>query len=424
MPPATAPVAVFEALCQALRNNYPMLELVGWQEAWVQDFRRQIEAAPNRDAAMELMDELVCRLNDYHTWLTWPGQPRRQTPPIRVEPVLASSRGGPRGVWDVRPPLELPPIDGFAIAVLAAPADSEAKTGDEILEVDGRPVQEALQRAWRHVVGSSAAGKLKEAAEYMLAGPPGGPVQLRVRRPRPSAPAEEIVVTVLRGGGLRDSVIASREVGGVPVIRIRRWGDAEGVKLIERFDAELERWRARPGLIIDVRGNGGGSDGMAEQVVGRFLRAPCIASISFQRRAPGQTFERIVATVQPRGPWRYEGRVAVLTDEGCMSACEHFVSGMVEAGALACGTPTSGCCGWILPVDLPGGAKLHVARTYPLHTGGVPSPLLGIPPHLWAPRTLADVRAGQDTALEAALRWVQSSEPLPLRLQPVAPLAR
>jgi C-terminal processing protease CtpA/Prc len=231
-------------------------------------------------------------------------------------------------------------------------------------------------------------------------------------------------VAVPRARGKPESLISSREVEGVPVVCIRRWSDAEGVKLIERFDTELERWRNRPGLILDVRGNGGGSDGLAEAVMGRFLQAPIIASISFQRRPPGQIFERLVATAAPRGPWRYAGRVAVLTDEGCKSACEHFVSGMIEAGALACGTPTSGCCGWIRTVELPGGAKLHVARTYPLHTGGVPSPLLGIPPHLWAPRTLEDVRAGRDTALEAALRWVRSSAPLPLRLQPVAPLAR
>ena len=113
------------------------------------------------------------------------------------------------------------------------------------------------------------------------------------------------------------------------------------------------------GIIIDVRGNGGGQDNLASQVVGRFIKTPVIASISFHRVVPGLTYERTVDMTQPRGPWRYEGRVAVLTDEGCMSACEHFVSGMAEAGALLCGTPTSGACGWIRSVDLPGG---HAAR--------------------------------------------------------------
>jgi C-terminal processing protease CtpA/Prc len=281
-------------------------------------------------------------------------------------------------------------------------------------------VRAALDRAWRHSVGSSAAGKLRAAAESMLMGAADVPINLRIRREDP--PAGLLSFTLPRTGARPEELLGSREVEGVPVIRIRQWSNIGGVRLLERFEAELERWRVRPGLIVDVRGNGGGSDELADQVVGRFLQAPIISSIFFQRLAPGQTFERMVMTARPRGPWRYEGRVVVLTDEGCMSACEHFVSGMIEAGAVTCGSPTSGACGWIRSVELPGGVHLKVSRTYPLHTGGVPSPLLGIPPHLWAPRTLGDVRAGKDTALNAALRWVRSSVPPPLRLQPVAPL--
>jgi C-terminal processing protease CtpA/Prc len=149
-----------------------------------------------------------------------------------------------------------------------------------------------------------------------------------------------------------------------------------------------------------------------------------IASISFHRQVPGVTFERSVEKISPRGPWRYEGRVAVLTDEGCMSATEHFVSGMAEAGALLCGTPTSGACGWIRPIKLPEGARLNASQTFPLHTGGMPSPLMGIAPHICAHRTLADLQAGKDTALLAALKWLKSGDPLPERQQPLAPFAR
>jgi hypothetical protein len=97
---------------------------------------------------------------------------------------------------------------------------------------------------------------------------------------------------------------------------------------------------------------------------------------------------------------------------------------MVEAGALVCGTPTSGACGWIRNVQLPEGLRLNVSQTFPLHTAGIPSPLLGIAPHLWAPRTLADLRAGKDTALTAALNWIRTKDPLPDRLQPMAPFSK
>jgi C-terminal processing protease CtpA/Prc len=216
-----------------------------------------------------------------------------------------------------------------------------------------------------------------------------------------------------------ESAVSSREVDGVPVLRISHWANDRTMKLAASFDELLAQLHDRPGLVIDVRGNGGGEDDLASQVVGRFLKTPVVASVSFHRNVPSLTFERTVDRVSPCGPWRYEGRVAVLTDEGCMSACEHFVSGMAEAGALLCGTPTSGACGWIRPLDLPGGLRLNVSQTFPLHSGGIPSPQLGIAPHLWASRRLSDLRTGQDTALRAALVWLKSADPLPARFQPL-----
>jgi C-terminal processing protease CtpA/Prc len=213
-------------------------------------------------------------------------------------------------------------------------------------------------------------------------------------------------------------------VEGVPVIRIARWNNKTGENLVADFDAMLNEMRDRPGIIIDVRRNGGGQDKIADQVIGRFLTAPVLSSISFHRIVPGTIYERKILMSDPRGPWRYEGRVAVLTDEGCMSSCEHFVSGMVEAGALICGTPTSGACGLIRTVQLPGGTRLNISQTFPLHSGGIPSPQFGIVPHLWAPRTLDDLRNGQDTALNAALRWVKSNDPLSPRFQTLAPFSR
>ena len=403
-----------------------MLEMAGLSgDQWVREYRAKVAAAPNREAAFQIMDELVCRLNDYHTRFSWPGKPRLAAPPVRVEPVLTTaSIPADYGIWGlVRPPQELPALDGVAIAVVEADEACGLKIGDEILSVDGIPVREALERNWRHAVCSSAAGKLRAAAGRMLLGIPDTDLNVVVRRQRPEGEVEAIV-TVPRSESLKENLISSREVDNVPVIRITQWGNRNGEGLVASFDKLLEGARNRPGLIIDVRGNGGGEDDLASKVIGRFLNRAVISSISFHRKVPSLNFERTIEWTQPRGPWRYEGRVAVLTDEGCMSACEHFVSGMIEAGAMTCGTPTSGACGWIRDVELPGGAHLFVSRTFPLHSGGIPSPQLGMAPHIWAPRNLADLRAGQDTTLRAALAWLNSSAPLPPRLQPMSPFSR
>src|SRR5664280_1196510 len=67
------------------------------------------------------------------------------------------------------------------------------------------------------------------------------------------------------------------------------------------------------------------------------------------------------------------------------------------------------------PLDLPDGLRLNVSQTFPLHSGGIPSPQLGIAPHLWAPRRLSDLRSGEDTALRAAIVWLKSTDVLPAR---------
>jgi C-terminal processing protease CtpA/Prc len=420
---SAASVALFDGLCKALRDNYPMLELAGWQDSWVAELRAKVQSSPSREAALDFMDELVCRLNDYHTRLFWRGQPRLSGPPVQVEPVLAGTNLPPGyGIWgQVHPPVEMPALDGVAIAVVQAEKSCGLQAGDEIVSVDGVPVHEALARAWRHSVCSSVAGKLRSAAGRMLLGPPGSELHLEVRRAERESDNKTMTAKIARSGGLSEEAVSTKEKDGIPIIRITRWGNRRGEDLVAKVDRMLEEFRNRPGIVFDVRANGGGEDGLASEVVGRFLSHPIISSISFHRVVPGVNFERSVETTALRGPWRYPGRVAVLIDEGCMSACEHFVSGMIEAGALTCGTPTSGACGWIRPIELTDGVRVNVSQTFPLHTGGIPSPELGMAPHLWAPRTLEDLRSGRDTALQGALHWIRSTAPLPVRMQPLPP---
>jgi len=420
-----SPIVVFEAACKALQENYPMLEYAGWKNEWVEEFRNQINAATNVSDGFWLIDELVCRLDDYHTKFFWPGKPQWKSPPIRVEPVFtAEATISEHAKWDVRPTLKMPMPDKIAIAVISAQTNIAVQIGDEILEVDGVSVSEALSRSWPHVTCSSMFGKLRGAAWRMLQGPAENELTLKIRRCSQNATKEILTTTLPRSGGLTESILSAYEENEIPIIRISAWANSRAEELLPKFDSTLKRFRERPGLILDVRGNGGGEDDLAAKVVARFIKEPVIASISFHRMVPGVTFERSVEKIAPRGPWYYEGRVAVLTDEGCMSATEHFVSGMAEAGALLCGTPTSGACGWIRGVNLPGGARLNVSQTFPLHTGGMPSPLMGIAPHISAHRTLADLQAGKDTALFAAMSWIKSRDPLLERKQPLAPFAR
>jgi hypothetical protein len=376
MPVAGTPVGFLDILWRSLKENYPMMEYAGaFDESWYESCKKEIRNMTSLYQALPIMDAmLVRRLNDYHTNLSWDGKPDFITPPVRVDLIEGQ------------------------IVVTQCPQELGVACGDILLEVDGSHARERFDRELPRAFGATPYAKTGSASRTILEGKPGSEVKLKLRNQQ----GEDYEKVLTRGGGYafrREPVLSSRVINdNVGYVRIRGWGGFSP----EEFDKVLESLREKPCLILDVRDNGGGADGLAEMVIGRFITHKVIGSISFHRRAGTNTYEKTVELVEPRGPWCYPGKVAVLINEGCASACEHFVSGMFEAGAVLVGTPTTGACGWSKDIDLPGGVTLYCSLTFPLH-GKVPSPLHGIEPHHLVTPTIADIRAGRDPALEKAM---------------------
>lgn len=382
--------AALEQVWAAIRDHYPMLEYVGAiGDEWLEEFRPRVAAAAD---PWDVIEELVLRLQDYHTRLRRPGpQPVRTHPPVLLGWVE----------------------DGLAI--LGAEPETGLLPGERVLAVDGQPAAEALAAVWARSQGSTPEAHRRSACARLLAGPPGSTLTLVTARGafalrRPHAAGH------LPPTASPPPVAFAQLPGGVGLLRVRALGGGLGEEAFTTLlDAELEKARPLPQLVVDVRDNGGGADSLADACTGRFLERPVVSSISFWRDPGTNDFRRTVEYCRPRGLWRYGGRVAVLINEGCASACEHFVSGMDAAGqACLVGTATNGACGWMRRVDLPCGATLTCSMSFPLH-GGVPSPLHGIEPHYRVPPRLADLAAGRDAVLETALAWLASGLPLPER---------
>lgn len=207
-------------------------------------------------------------------------------------------------------------------------------------------------------------------------------------------------------------------------IRIQAFvGEEE--KFIKRFDRALEDLKESRALVIDVRGNGGGSDMLADMVNGRFVKEPVISSIDFWREEGTDRYKKSIGLVMPRGPWTYEKPVAVLIDGGCASACEHFVSGAEATGRmLLVGTPTAGAGGGPTEVALPSGAVVLISRAIGIRACGVVFEGHGIPPHIEVRPDPEKIEAGIDVVLEEALKaleeWIEKGEiQLPKRFQPI-----
>lgn len=214
-------------------------------------------------------------------------------------------------------------------------------------------------------------------------------------------------------------IISHKWVGNrIGYIRISFFGRMEMDEFIERFDDALEEFRESRGLVIDVRKNPGGSDGLANMVNGRFIKEPVVSGIAFWREEGTDTYKKGVGLVMPREAWTYEKPVAVLIDGGCESACEHFVSGAEATGRmLLVGTPTAGSSGGPKAVTLPSGAVVRISRAIGFRANGIVFEGHGIPPHIEVkPKVGSDIIL--ETAVKVLEKWIKKGKTqLPLRYQ-------
>ncbi|MFH1738158.1 MAG: S41 family peptidase [bacterium] len=376
----TKPLEVLDALWKALQDNYPMMEYAGaFDDSWYEEAKSKIEGMTDLDQALPVMDALVRRLNDYHTRLLWRGKPRLFTPSISL------------GLVEER------------IAVLDREPGTPIDPGDVVLTIDSSDAKTRFDSLYPEAFGATRYARIRDDCRTLIERQEGSVVRLRLSNPTKGEYEVDLPCTV-DPHLLKKPVLSSRLVEeDIGYIRILRWADFSPAE----FDALLQEFRDIPFLILDVRDNGGGSDNLAAQVIGRFINRKVVCSVSFHRQPGTDQYRKTVEFAEPRGEWQYSGKTAVLTNAGCVSATEHFVSGMKEAGAILVGTPTSGACGWIRRIQLPGNVQLLCSRTFPLH-GKVPSPLHGIEPNELVLPTLEALRTGRDEVLEKAIQVLKA----------------
>lgn len=349
--------------------------------ATLAQFRPRAEAAATNTEFYEILAEMLATLKDGHTRLTsYPGAITRAVPPLKI----------------------LMTTDGhYAVAAIGEGVDPQIRPGDIPLMIDGRAVAEVLAER-RRILSASSESQAEAALGYgLLGGAAGSSATVRFRRPDGS----EYEATLLRSLSSWSEPFAARTIDGLGYIYIPLWtGDVD-----RQFAEALEPFKDAPGLIIDVRGNGGGNDALAEAVIGRLIDQRTVWAKTRVRFGPFWTpwGERAAS---PTGPWTYTGQIAVLIDGRVFSSNDFFVGGLVQSGrAVAVGSPTGGGSGNPARVYLPGGAQVTISRwqeAYPdgtLIEGNPTQPTFLVIP------SVADLAAGRDPVLERAVEILKAS---------------
>jgi RNA polymerase sigma-70 factor (ECF subfamily) len=169
------------------------------------------------------------------------------------------------------------------------------------------------------------------------------------------------------------------------------------------------------GLIVDVRLNGGGSEDLAMEVAGRFLKARFVYAYSQFRNGPKHTdlTAKIERTVGPRGPWRYDRPVVLLIGQKCMSSNESFVAMMSgDPDAVIMGDHTCGSSGNPEIIKLPLNMTVSVPRWIDYLPDGTPLDERGFQPQVKFEPTAGAFEGNRDDLLSAALNRLRKA-PLP-----------
>jgi carboxyl-terminal processing protease len=323
----------FDELWETLRDRYAFFgeKTTDWARVRAIYQPRLAEVGDDEDKWLRLLLAVTDELYDAHTHFAQPvpGLPRWPLSDMMVE-------DSPAGV-EVR-----------AVRDGSAAQDAGIAVGDVLLAIDGLPVaQAAALRMPRALVRSDP-----EARRYAINAAVGG------NRDR-----ERKLSIRSKDGSVRDAVLPHKPApnrptishrrldGGFGYIAITSFGDNDAPKA---FDAALEDLKDSPGLIIDVRINGGGDTAMARPIMGRFIKERRPYALMRRRSSQGVGLtDPWTEYVDPQGPFTYERPVVVLQNHWSASMAEGFPMGMKGIGrAVTVGTETMGLGAAVFPLRL------------------------------------------------------------------------
>jgi C-terminal processing protease CtpA/Prc len=403
--------AAFSQMFEKASREYPFTQdkNLNWEALW-ETYAPQIEQVDDDPGFYEVVRSFLYEIPDGHVGITLDPQ------------VFFEQAGGSFGMTLA----EL--SDGRIIVTQVLPdlpaANAGLETGAEIVQWAGQPVDQALAAVEPFFGPYSTLQSLRQdQLVFLTRVPPETRLQITYQNPDSrSATETELLAEVdyqslflSLPDFLQDELALPVESeilddSGLGYIRINTFSDDYNLmaRLWERALDQLIALEI-PGLVLDVRVNGGGNSGLARDFAGYFFEE----SLGLYRRSyyshETGTFQEIepVFEIEP-GPNHYQGWIAVLVSPDCVSACEGFTYALTQrANVLVIGhQPTAGAFGevgrgqYTLPGDY--NVQFPTGRSETL-AGDLLLEGTGVQPDILVPVTYDDTLAGRDVVLETAI---------------------
>jgi carboxyl-terminal processing protease len=392
----------FDYVWTTIRDRHwdPAMGGLEWQAAR-DELRPRVENAETTADARAVMDELISRLELSHYSII----------PEEVYDELALPDG--EGALDGSTGIDVRVINGQALVVAVVEgspaAEAGVRTGWVVVRVGEDSLATALETVSQEFAGTGY-------EDLVLAG---------VVQGRLSGPVGETVTVEFRDGGDRIRVVElvlaeerGRKVqfGYLPPIHV--WIDSKRIEdtigyiafnmfidpanVMPAFNEAMASFMDSDGVIIDVRGNPGGTAIMAMGMVGWLIAEKDHYLGLMQTRD-----NELKIAVFPR-PTTYAGPVAVLVDGLSGSCSEIFAGGLKDLGrARIFGSRTMGAALPSAIEKLPNGDGFQYAFANYVSRGGDVLEGVGVVPDVAIEPTREALLQGKDTALEAAIAWIR-----------------
>jgi len=391
---------VFEKVWKEIRDHYydSKFNGVDWNEVH-QRYLPLVDAVKSDQEFYALISQMTSELHDAHTRFSSPQQWRN----------FQRQQGITVG-------FSADDVDGKTVVTSVIPESNAARAGIEpgmvVLTVDGTPVAERIAEIEKKRLPSST----ERATRWFIynrvfAGPPDTQVKLGLQRDNGSI----LEVTITRQIHSAAPEVTTHVLpSGNVYIRF----DGFQHPITKEFKQALQKFHDAPGLIVDLRRNGGGDLAVLLPIAGYFFgKKTLFAKDSTRTGKPLSSYVGLFKLplqlyVGKPGDQIYSGPVAVLVDAHSASSSEVFAAGMQDTQrAKIFGSQSCGCVlGIAKPRVMKGGGVLEMSEVLWFSPKGRKLEGTGIIPDQVVVPTMFDLQRGRDAVLaEADKNLVKSS---------------
>lgn len=386
-------LTVFDDVWETIQDRYydPRFNGVDWQ-AKRSSFRPAAAKAGSTHEFYELMRQMIASLKDAHTRVYSPDEKFDWWNPRFVTVGL-----GVREIEGVPLVMQVDPN--------SAAARTEARIGDAIVSVNDTPIAEFIKQRLESLGASADERARYRAVATLFEGPPGSSVKVAWT----SRDGKQKSAVLQRYWTQRQLGFTTQRKGKLAILRLDAFTQSLALDFSRALPSALD---GAEGVVLDLRGNGGGDAEAMADVASLFLedginlgKFADRSGASFELQTYSKRLWRVPQLAQIKLP------LVVLTGESTSSAAEIMAAALQAKGrARVIGTETCGC---VLAIRnrhaLPDGGLLDVSEFDYRTANGVRLQGLGVTPDQLTPLTRSDLYSRRDPAFEAAKRFLEQN---------------